>query len=204
MIRVLIVAPTPALRAGLRALVAEANVEIVGETVSLSTPSSIPPDTDVILAADDSVLTEADQALGEEPRYAVLLLSDDERQADVLRRLPLTAWGLLSHDAGAAELSAAIQAVAQGLIVFASELALRLLHRRPLSVAEPVGEPLTARERDVLELVSQGLSNKQIAQKLQISEHTVKFHLSSLFAKLGVSSRTEAVNRGARQGIITL
>jgi hypothetical protein len=49
MIRVLIVAPTPALRAGLRALVAEANVEIVGETVSLSTPSSIPPDTDVIL-----------------------------------------------------------------------------------------------------------------------------------------------------------
>jgi DNA-binding CsgD family transcriptional regulator len=63
---------------------------------------------------------------------------------------------------------------------------------------------LTARERDVLELVSQGLSNKQIAQKLQISEHTVKFHLSSLFAKLGVSSRTEAVNRGARQGIITL
>jgi len=104
MIRVLIVAPTPALRAGLRALVAEANVEIVGETVSLTTPASIPPDTDVILAADDSVLTEADRALGEEPRYAVLLLSDDERQADVLRRLPLTAWGLLSHDAGAAEL----------------------------------------------------------------------------------------------------
>lgn len=204
MIRVLIVAPTPALRAGLRALVAEANVEIVGETVSLTTPAGIPPDTDVILAADECVLTEADRALGEDPRYAALLLSDDAQQADVLRRLPLTAWGLLSHDADAAELSAAIQAVAHGLIVLSSEVVPRLLHRRPLSAAEPVGEPLTARERDVLELVSQGLSNKQIAQKLQISEHTVKFHLSSLFAKLGVSSRTEAVNRGARQGIITL
>ncbi|MGQ9893132.1 MAG: response regulator transcription factor [Roseiflexus sp.] len=204
MVRVLIVAPTPALRAGLRALVTETNIEIVGERVSLTTPASIPAGTDVILAADESVLTEADRALGEEPHYAVLLLSDDERQAEVLRRLLLTAWGMLSRDAGAAELSAAIQAVAQGLIVISSDLAPRLLHHRPLSVAEPVGEPLTARERDVLELVSQGLSNKQIAQKLQISEHTVKFHLSSLFAKLGVSSRTEAVNRGARQGIITL
>lgn len=202
MTHVLIVAPTPALRAGLRALLAEANVEIIGAIGSLADPAGIPAATDVILAADESVLTDADQVLGEEPRYAALLLTDDARQADVLRRLPLTAWGILTHDVGAAELAAALYAVAQGLIVLAPELAARL--NLPTPVEEPAGEPLTARERDVLELVSQGLSNKQIAQKLQISEHTVKFHLSSIFAKLGVSSRTEAVNRGARQGIITL
>jgi DNA-binding NarL/FixJ family response regulator len=204
MTHVLIVAPTPALRAGLRALLAEANVEILGAIGSFVDSAGIPADTDVILAADESVLIDADQAMGEEPRYGALLLTDDVRQADVLRRLPLTAWGILAHDASAAELAAALHAVAQGLIVLAPELAARLLHNRPSPVEEPAGEPLTARERDVLELVSQGLSNKQIAQKLQISEHTVKFHLSSLFAKLGVSSRTEAVNRGARQGIITL
>lgn len=204
MIHVLIVAPTPALRAGLRALLAEANVEIVGAIGSLADPAGIPAATDVILAANESVLTDADQVLGEEPHYAALLLTDDARQADVVRRLPLTAWGMLTHDVSAAELAAALHAVEQGLIVLAPELASRLVHHRPEPVEEPAGEPLTARERDVLELVSQGLSNKQIAQKLQISEHTVKFHLSSLFAKLGVSSRTEAVNRGARQGIITL
>lgn len=203
MIHVVIVAPTPALRAGLRALLAEANVEIAGAVSSLANPAGLPAAADVILAADESVLIDADHVLGEEPRHAALLLTDDARQADVLRRLPLTAWGILTHDVSAAELAAAIHAVAQGLIVLAPELALRLLHpRQPLE--EPAGEPLTARERDVLELVSQGLSNKQIAQRLQISEHTVKFHLSSIFAKLGVSSRTEAVNRGARQGIITL
>ncbi|MGB9753264.1 helix-turn-helix domain-containing protein [Roseiflexus castenholzii] len=204
MIRVLIVAPTPALRAGLRALLTAANVEIIDAIGSLVDLSGIAADIDVILAADESVLADADQVLAEEPRYAALLLSDDARQADVLRGLPLTAWGILTHDVGAAELAAALHAVAQGLIVLAPNLAARLLQARQSPIEEPTGEPLTARERDVLELVSQGLSNKQIAQKLHISEHTVKFHLSSLFAKLGVSSRTEAVNRGARQGIITL
>lgn len=202
MIHVLIVAPTPALRAGLRALLTGANVEIVGAVGSLADPAGVPAAAEVILAADESALTDADQVLGEEPRHAALLLTDDTRQADVLRRLPLTAWGMLTHDVSAAELAAALNAVAQGLIVLAPELAARL--NLPAPVEEPSGEPLTARERDVLELVSQGLSNKQIAQKLQISEHTVKFHLSSIFAKLGVSSRTEAVNRGARLGIITL
>jgi DNA-binding NarL/FixJ family response regulator len=55
-----------------------------------------------------------------------------------------------------------------------------------------------------LQLVSQGLSNKLIARELQVSEHTVKFHISSIFAKLGAASRTEAISRGARQGLITL
>ena len=65
-------------------------------------------------------------------------------------------------------------------------------------------EALTARESEVLELLSRGLPNKLIARRLQISEHTVKFHVSSIYAKLGASSRTDAVSRGVRRGLITL
>jgi DNA-binding NarL/FixJ family response regulator len=65
-------------------------------------------------------------------------------------------------------------------------------------------ERLTPREREVLELLGQGLSNRQIAQRLGISEHTAKFHVGSLSGKLGASSRTEAVSRGIRRGLITL
>jgi NarL family two-component system response regulator YdfI len=65
-------------------------------------------------------------------------------------------------------------------------------------------EALTTREREVLELLSRGLPNKLIARRLQISEHTVKFHVSSIYTKLGATSRTDAVSRGVRRGLITL
>jgi ATP/maltotriose-dependent transcriptional regulator MalT len=69
---------------------------------------------------------------------------------------------------------------------------------------DPLLESLTAREHDVLALVADGLSNRDIAARLAISEHTVKFHLASLFGKLGVSTRTEAVQRGLRLGVIEI
>ncbi len=69
---------------------------------------------------------------------------------------------------------------------------------------DPLVELLTARELDVLVLVADGLSNRDIAGRLGISEHTVKFHLASIFGKLGVSTRTEAVQRGLRLGVIDI
>ena len=69
---------------------------------------------------------------------------------------------------------------------------------------EPLIEALTEREHDVLALVSDGLSNRDIATALAISEHTVKFHLASIFGKLGASTRTEAVHRGLRHGVIQI
>jgi ATP/maltotriose-dependent transcriptional regulator MalT len=69
---------------------------------------------------------------------------------------------------------------------------------------EPLMESLTARELDVLGLVADGLPNRDIARALDISEHTVKFHLASIFGKLGVSTRTEAVQRGLRLGVIAI
>lgn len=204
MVRVMIAAPTPALRAGLRAMLAEAPIDIVAEASSLALPAAIPPDIDVIIIGDDGLLADAEQALAGEPRYGALLLADDTTAVAALRRLPFTGWGIVPHDVGVAELTAAVQAVARDLVVIAPQFAARVISNAPLSSLDPASEQLTLRERDVLDLVSQGLSNKQIARQLQISEHTVKFHLSSLFAKLGVSSRTEAVNRGARQGLIIL
>jgi DNA-binding NarL/FixJ family response regulator len=71
-------------------------------------------------------------------------------------------------------------------------------------VEEPLHEPLTARETEVLQLLAQGLANKQIAVALGISEHTVKFHISSIYGKLEVTNRTEAVRAGARRGLVLL
>ncbi len=68
----------------------------------------------------------------------------------------------------------------------------------------PLEERLTPRELEVLDVLSQGLSNRAIAARLQISEHTVKFHISSIFAKLGAENRTDAVRQGVRAGLITL
>jgi DNA-binding NarL/FixJ family response regulator len=76
-----------------------------------------------------------------------------------------------------------------------------------LASAQPepaIYEALTPRERDVLELLAEGLSNRAIAAKLDISEHTVKFHVSSIFGKLGAENRTAAVRRAVRLGLITL
>ena len=96
-------------------------------------------------------------------------------------------------------------------LVDRAELAEAVVSSLPLSLprrsAEREGrliESLTAREHDVLALVADGLPNREIAHDLAISEHTVKFHLASIFGKLGVSTRTEAVQRGVRLGVIEI
>ncbi len=206
MTRVLIAAPTPALRAGLRALLATADIQIASEVATLAAPDTGLSAVDVILVGDVELLEDAARTIGDEARLAVLALADDGRVAELLRTLPLIGWGILPPDASPAELQAAVHTVAQGLVVLPAPLIEQLLGQRgPIAaLAPPPAEPLTAREREVLELVSQGLSNKLIARELQVSEHTVKFHISSIFAKLGAASRTEAISRGARQGLITL
>jgi DNA-binding NarL/FixJ family response regulator len=113
--------------------------------------------------------------------------------------------GILPHDVSAKELVEAIRAVAEGLIVLSPEFAALLAtDDSDESVAEldPMLEPLTPREQDVLSMMAEGLLNKEIADRLHISEHTVKFHVSSIMGKLDASSRTEAVMRGIRSGIV--
>ena len=116
-------------------------------------------------------------------------------------------FGALPRDAGTEEIVAALMAVASGLTALDRSLALEALsglaRRRPEPINEQ-SEPLTAREREVLQLLAQGIPNKQIAQRLSISEHTVKFHVSAIMTKLGAASRTEAVTTAARRGWLLL
>ena len=100
-----------------------------------------------------------------------------------------------------------MRALGEGLWAGSPALLGSLLERRPavlLEDGDPIVDPLTPREREVLQLAAEGLANKQIALSLGISEHTVKFHLSSLYTKLGVTSRTEAIRAGARRGWVVL
>ena len=92
---------------------------------------------------------------------------------------------------------------AEAVVSLPPAFALNGLRRDRLVAAELV-EQLTKRELEVLELVANGLPNREIAHALSISEHTVKFHLASIFGKLGVSTRTEAVQRGVRLGVIQI
>ena len=204
--RVYVVAPTALERSGLRAILADAGAEtgvlLVGEAGRLDETDSWLSAADVVVVAGDGLLEEAARAVAEEGTHAILLLSDDDRSVPVLRSLAPRGWGVVSPDAPPEEFLAAVAAVVLGLVVLPRTLTGRLIGE-PANVEEP-SEPLTAREREVLELLGRGLSNKMIAKELHISEHTVKFHISSIYTKLGVASRTEAINRGARQGLISL
>ena len=208
MTRVLVAAPTPMLRAGLHTLLATSELQVVGEASTPEQLANALSGVDVVVVSG-ALWEAAARLLGASagPGPALIVLSDDERLVGTLRGLSLRSWGLVPPDASAAELQAAVTAAALGLIVLAQPLGDRLLAGRVAVTALPADEsdePLTSREHEVLDLLGQGLSNKQIARRLAISEHTVKFHVSALYAKLGATSRTDAVSRGARRGLITL
>ena len=105
--------------------------------------------------------------------------------------------GFLQSNASSEQIVQAIKSVASGLMVFDRALA-------PQSPDDELLEQLTSRENEVLRLLADGLGNKEIAVKLSISEHTIKFHIHSILGKLGAASRTEAVTRGLRSGLIEL
>ncbi len=202
MIRVTIVSPNPVLRIGLRELLSrQGDIEIVGETVDLESINE--KETEVVVLT----LVSSVRSLEINSTYAILFLTDEVDSLRGILNSKMPAWGILSPDASEDELVAAVHAVGEGLWVGAPGLVqslIRVSGRRESSSDESMIEPLTAREMEVIQLMAQGLANKQIALSLGISEHTVKFHLSSLYAKLGISSRTEAVKRGIELGLILI
>jgi DNA-binding NarL/FixJ family response regulator len=204
MIRVFVAAPTRALRLGLRARLEGPGIDVVGDG---PTPEGAPAGVDVVVIGDTELLGLAAGVLAETGTRAVVALADDEHPARALRGMSLRGWAIIAREASAVELRLAVTAAAQGFTVLPAPLAVRLLSPRVAAAGEGLdeqSEPLTPRERDVLELLGQGLSNRQIAERLGISEHTAKFHVASVSGKLGASSRTEAVSLGVRRGLITL
>jgi two-component system, NarL family, nitrate/nitrite response regulator NarL len=113
------------------------------------------------------------------------------------------ARGLLLREAGEAQLTSALRAVDAGLLAVDPDLLAAVqAPRRPS--AQRLLEPLSAREEEVLQLLAEGMSNRAIAQTLAISEHTVKFHVNAIMTKLDAQSRTEAVVRASRLGLLLL
>ncbi|MGF6291290.1 DNA-binding response regulator [Paraburkholderia youngii] len=136
---------------------------------------------------------------------SLVLLSDDPDSDWMLDALPTDAVAILPRNAMPAEIVVSIEAVAAGLCVLAPDVLARLLaETRPSRQKAPgeTFEALTLREIEVLAMLADGLGNKEIARQLDISDNTVKFHLSSIFGKLGATNRTEAVMLGMRHGFI--
>ncbi|WP_224371982.1 response regulator transcription factor [Hyalangium versicolor] len=205
-LRLALVAEDPLARGALSRALSELGREDLtiasaGTLSELEATRSEPPD--VVLWDVGLRLSEAEGRLdAPELGAPVLALVPDEAAAELA--LAAGARGLLFRDAAPSALLAALQAVARGLAVF--EPALSPVRPTPrASTSTPPGpEPLTPREREVLALLAEGLSNKAIADRLSISEHTAKFHVNAVLAKLGVQRRTEAVVRAARMGWVTL
>jgi DNA-binding NarL/FixJ family response regulator len=207
-IRVLVVGPTLLRTASLAALVREGGFTVVGERRNLERRSELDA-VDVVVLAAGTALT-VDAFSHDEP--GIVIVGLDDSLMEVLSRNGVRATGVVPADADATTLRAAIGAVAAGLSVRPPELSMaKADHARPRSALSDDGvdppvdvEPLTAREADVLDSLAQGLSNRAIATRLGISEHTVKFHLVSIFGKLGATTRTGAVRRALRRGLIDL
>ena len=212
MIRVFILAPTPMMQAGLHSLLTHPDLQIVGTAQTPEALSTSTENLDVVIMADAGQVREVGHMLALFPRLALVVLADNTEQVvSTLQTLELHGWGIVPLDAPAAQLQAAVVSAAQGLVALPHAFASTLTPERRAAAAfervilgSTTDESLTPREREVLELVSQGLSNKLIARRLHISEHTVKFHISSITGKLGASSRTDAVSQGIRRGLITL
>ncbi|MGD8454950.1 MAG: response regulator transcription factor [Anaerolineales bacterium] len=203
-----ILAPTLAVRTGLRTLLtADEHIDVTAEASDLSELETLPPETDILVALAEAAARPDLERMARQadPAPAVLLLSDETVAAQGLVGLPLRAWGLLPLDASEEELLASIYALYQGLMVGAPAFFQLLIGRAiPTASEDFLVEELTEREMEVLDLLAEGLANKQIALELSISEHTVKFHVSSIYTKLGATNRTEAVRIGARLGLIVL
>jgi DNA-binding NarL/FixJ family response regulator len=211
-IRVFIVAASTLARAGLQSLFGARDVEVVGSAPNLESLAGQWPDVeaDIVLveASGEQFEPVVDSLTASQlaSEATIVVLSDHSEPRWFAEALRAGVRAVLPSDVSPEQLVAALEAAAAGLIVMhpaevdamfpATEPASRPLAELP--------EPLTPRENEVLQMLASGLANKEIAARLGISEHTVKFHVASILGKLGAASRTEAVSQGIRRGLVLL
>jgi len=212
-IRVFIVAASPLVRAGLENLLPAGNVEIVGRGANLDALEQRVSDAliDAVLIdgssePPESLLADlADSGLAAE--LSVVLLSDHPSPASCAEALRAGVRAVLPTTSSPDQLLAALQAAVSGLVVLHSSDLVAAVPAAGSPVSRPLAElaePLTRREREVLQMLAAGLGNKEIAARLNISDHTAKFHVASILGKLGAATRTEAVALGIRRGLVLL
>jgi DNA-binding NarL/FixJ family response regulator len=157
-----------------------------------------------VVVRDAPGAREAFAAISEGFTVPTILLVDDP-QADVAHAaLRGGASAVLARQSEARELLAALDAVAAGLIALDPAARDALAPAATAARGSALAEPLTERERQVLAMLANGLSNRRIAERLAISENTVKAHVAAILAKLGATTRTEAVTLGIRLGLVML
>lgn len=228
MTSVFVVAASPIVRSGLEALIAgDERFKVVGTSSEITALVGAIEGRAIEEQPIDVVLWEVErqtasrftsplaieETAGEvRSASAVIALVDDPTEHWIAEALRAGVRAVLPRVATAGEIIAAVEAAASGLIVVHPDWLDPLLSSAPPSLSPPDEETLpgseidalTPREVEVLAMLAEGLGNKIIAWRLGISEHTIKFHVSSIFAKLGASSRTEAVTLGIRRGLIML
>ena len=202
---VLLVDDHPVVRTGLRAVIgSRPGVEILGEaaTGEEAVQLAVHLRPDVVLCdlrlgegMDGVAATAALRALA--PAPAVIILTTFDRDSDILRAIEAGAAGYLLKDASPDTIVDAIQSAARGGMVLAPELATRVMR----GMRNPAPR-LTERELEVLQHLATGLSNKQIAKALFVSEATIKSHLVHIFTKLDVDSRARAIHVAGQAGIL--
>jgi DNA-binding NarL/FixJ family response regulator len=138
------------------------------------------------------------------PDVAIVMLTVSEDEDDLFEAIKAGARGYLLKDLGSAQLRSMIEAVGRGEAAITPATAARIMAElaRPSAPAKAEPDPLTDREIEVLELVTAGLRNKEIAARLGISENTAKFHLKNILEKLHAGSRTELAARAVREGLV--
>jgi DNA-binding NarL/FixJ family response regulator len=193
-IPVLVSASSPVIRAGLRATVDDLSDFVFAGAVNSSSlaaqAAELEPSVVLWQVSPEEDPATILHALGNTP---VLLLAQ-QPSMDLIRS---GARGVLPVDATPEQIGLALRAVAADLVVVPPEA----IHRNQPTA---VGAAPTARETEVLRMIAAGLANKEIAYRLGISEHTVKFHVSALLGKLGAASRAEAIAIGVRRGFVLL
>lgn len=202
-------------RAGLESILrTDAGLEVVGSSSSIDTLVQLLEDAqpDVVLLqiwsiSDDEPVLEKLLAQSTLPIVPAIVILTDNFENDWAALLRSGVRGILPLRASVNEIVTAVAAAGAGLVVLHPDF-IEFLDRVAASSVRSLPntpiEALTPREIEVLGMLAQGLGNKIIAKRLGISEHTVKFHVSSIFSKLNASTRTEAVALGARQGLIML
>ena len=206
-IRILIADDHPIVRAGLQdVLSSQPDFEVIAEAKNgaeaVALADRLRPHvvlTDLSMPQMDGA-TAIGQIKAEHQDIHILVLTTYDSDSDVLPAIEAGAIGYLLKDSPREELFEAIRAAAQGKPLLTSSIAARLMER----MRGPAVEALSSREIDVLKLVAKGASNREIADRLYITEATVKSHLIRIYSKLGVADRTAAVTKALEQGILRL
>ena len=212
-IRILIVDDHPVVREGLAGMIAtQPDLAVVGEAGNgvdaVRQAQALKPDLilmDLQMPAMDGAVAIR-QILDDNPSARILVLTAFDTDERILHAVEAGAQGYLLKGAPRDELFRAIRVVAEGGSLLQPSVAAKLLTRvgQMLNRQDDGQEQLTEREREVLDLLAKGYRNKEIAEKLIISERTVKFHVGIIFQKLGVSNRAEAVSKAIQTGLVKL